>query len=120
MNLKMTKQALLLTLSVLAIACAAPARDSSSSNDIVAPVVLYKTEPHYPDSLRKQGITGMVRIEGTIDTTGQLRDPRVIVGQEPALNDLALAAVRNWRFKPATLNGQPVEVIFQVDVQFPR
>ena len=112
------KPALLLVLSFLTIACATTPRDPS--NDVVAPVILYKAEPHYPDSLRKQGITGMVRIEGIVDTTGQLRNPHVIYGSEPALNELALAAVSNWRFKPGTLNGQPVEVIFQVDVRFPR
>lgn len=87
--------------------------------DIMAPRVIYKVDPDYPTELRRAGVTGVVTIEATIDRSGQLLSPRVLRSSHPELEDLAMNAVSKWRFEPATKNGVPVDVLFQVEVTFP-
>lgn len=88
------------------------------SDDITPPRVVHKVDPEYPAELRRQGVTGIVTIEGLIDTSGRLVRPRILRSADPRLNEFALAAVREWRFRPGTVNGQPTEVLFEVDVRF--
>lgn len=82
------------------------------------PVAIHKVNPDYPPELRREGVTGVVTIVATIDRTGRLLEPRVVRSSDPRLDDLAVAAVRKWRFKPGTMNGEPVDVVFSVDVSF--
>jgi protein TonB len=59
----------------------------------------------------------VVIIEATIDTDGQVVAARVL-RSVPLLDDAALQAVRQWQYKPATLNGQAVAVLMTVTVRF--
>jgi protein TonB len=115
----------LLILSVLAVVlgCASGTPDvaagsSSVPADIKAPVLVHKVNPEYPASLRREGVTGMVTVEGRISTAGEMLDPRVTWSSDPRLEDPALAAVRQWHFRPGTVKGEPVEVLFSVDIKF--
>jgi protein TonB len=58
-----------------------------------------------------------VVLEVTISREGEVVDVRVINGQ-PLPIEAALEAVRQWKYQPTQLNGQPVEVISSVEVQF--
>ena len=107
--------------SLLAIGCATSPDVTTSTGvhgDVRAPQVIYKVDPDYPPELRRNGVTGVVTIEATIDRSGQLLNPRVLRSSDPRLEDLALAAVRKWRFRPGTLNGEAIDVLFRVDVGF--
>jgi len=58
-----------------------------------------------------------VIIEATIDERGNVTAARVL-RSAPLLDDAALAAVRQWKFTPALLNGEPIPVVMTVTVNF--
>ena len=86
------------------------------------PVLIESTKltPLYPELGRKAKLTGSVILEavvlkdGTVSNIKVLRTPRRGMGFEEA----AIDAVKQWRFRPALQNGQPVDVYFTVVVEF--
>ena len=62
-------------------------------------------------------IQGAVRLEALICTDGTIRSLRVLAGH-PLLVKAAIDAVARWRYQPTLLNGDPVEVITEIDVNF--
>lgn len=87
-------------------------------HEVKAPVVIHRVEPAYPVEARKARISGIAILEAMIDEGGVLRDVRVLKGLPEGLSEAAEAAVRQWTFKPATLEGQPVPVIFNLTINF--
>ena len=75
--------------------------------------------PDYPLEVACQGLGGKVELFVTIGTEGTVTraETRQSSGQ-PALDAAALEAVRDWRFRPATYNGQPVEAGIHVPITF--
>lgn len=71
----------------------------------------------FPDDAQAAGIQGAVEAEIVIDPTGAVADARV-VKSIPLLDDAALKAVREWRFEPTIVNGEPVPVRMVVTVRF--
>ena len=71
----------------------------------------------FPEEAQAAGIQGGVEAEIVIDPTGAVADAR-IVKSIPMLDDAALKAVREWRFEPTIVNGQPVPVRMLVTVNF--
>jgi TonB family protein len=86
--------------------------------DVRAPVVVQKVEPSYTEEARKAQINGIVIIEAIIGRDGVVKDARVIKPLPFGLDQAALDAVKQWKFKPGTLNGQPVDVVFNLTVNF--
>jgi periplasmic protein TonB len=86
--------------------------------NVKAPVAIERVKPDYTDTARKAKITGTVIVEAIIDTNGNVRDVRVIKGLPMGLGAQAEEAVKKWKFKPGTLNGEPVSVIFNLTVTF--
>ncbi len=81
--------------------------------------LIKKVDPVYPADLGQQGITGTVMLRAVISTTGEMLNPEVInTTVNPGLAQAALDAVRQWRYQPTLLNGQPVEVVTNIDVTF--
>src|SRR5437764_1164385 len=85
---------------------------------VKAPVTLTRVEPQYPEVARKARISGIVIVECIIDKGGTVRDVQVLKGLPFGLDQAAVEAVKKWKFKPGTLNGQPVDVIFNLTVNF--
>lgn len=107
--------------SFLAFACATtPAAQVSNDEpaDVVAPRVIQRADPEYPVHLRQQGVTGMVTIQALISKDGLIQNPRVLRSTDPRLEPYALEALRRWKFQPGTLKGQPVDLIFHIDMAF--
>jgi TonB family protein len=73
--------------------------------------------PAYPAEAIEQGLMGVVHLEAIITVEGTVRDIKVLSG-EPALAAAAVDAVRQWRYQPTFLNGRPVEVITDINVNF--
>jgi len=63
------------------------------------------------------GVEGVVILEAVIAEDGSVRDVRVL-RSNPLLEAAALEAVRQWRFSPTLLNGEPVPVVMTVTVAF--
>ena len=85
--------------------------------DIRPPVKVHHVAPSYPAIARSAGITGIVIVEAVIDRDGAVQDVRVL-RSVPLLDAAALEAVRQWRFTPTLLNGQPIPVVMTVTVSF--
>jgi protein TonB len=79
--------------------------------------LLHRVEPVYPPLARQTRISGTVELTGVIGTDGRIRELRVVSGH-PFLAAAALEAVRQWVYEPTLLNGEPVEVIAPITVNF--
>ncbi len=86
--------------------------------DVTAPVVTRRVEPLYPEDQKTMRISGMVILQTVIDATGKVVDAHVLKNLPGTFGDAALAAVKQWEFKPATQNGKPVTVTFKLVMQF--
>src|SRR5437660_8718785 len=86
--------------------------------DVKAPVAINKVDPQYPEVARKARISGIVIVECTISRNGDVTDIHVLKPLPFGLDQAAVDAVKRWKFKPGTLNGQPVDVIFNLTVNF--
>jgi protein TonB len=95
----------------------APTTPLRIGGDVKAPRPLHTPAPEYPFLARQARVSGTVRLEAVITTDGGIRSIRLIQGH-PLLTAAAIAAVKGWRYTPPTLNGEPIEVIMQVDVNF--
>lgn len=73
--------------------------------------------PVYPALARQARIEGVVRLAAVISRDGTILDLRALSGH-PLLIPAALAAVQHWVFRPTTLNGDPVEVATDIEVNF--
>ena len=87
--------------------------------DITAPKKIRDVKPTYPPDALAAGLEGLVILEATIATDGTVKDVRVL-RSVPAFDEAAAAAVREWKFMPTTLNGNPVDVLMTVTVNFTR
>lgn len=85
--------------------------------NVKRPELVHKVEPQYPPLARQTRVKGNVVIDCVIDKQGNVTQAKIISGH-PLLVQSALAAVKQWKFKPTTLNGQPVDVAMTVTVQF--
>jgi protein TonB len=73
--------------------------------------------PVYPPEAKAQGIEGKVRLQAILDKDGKVANLVVLSG-DPMLATAALDAVRQWQYSTTLLNGDPVEVVTQIDVNF--
>jgi protein TonB len=78
---------------------------------------LNRVQPVYPPLARQTRIQGTVKLHAIIAKDGSVQQLEVLSGH-PLLVQAALDAVRQWRYKPTLLNGEPVEVDTTVDVIF--
>jgi TonB family protein len=79
--------------------------------------LISKVEPVYPPLAKAARVQGMVRFDATIGPDGRIQNLHVVSGP-PLLVNSALEAVKQWVYKPTLLNGQPVTVMTQVDVNY--
>jgi TonB family protein len=87
--------------------------------NIRVPMKVRDVHPTYPASMRAAGREGVVPIEAIISRDGSVSTARVLSAQvHPGFAAAALDAVRQWRFTPTLLNGEPVEVVMTVSVTF--
>ena len=80
-------------------------------------MLIQRIEPTYPTLARAARVQGDVVLSAIISTSGQIENLQLVSGH-PMLVPAAIAAVRQWRYKPYLLNGQPVEVETTITVIF--
>jgi protein TonB len=85
--------------------------------DVQAAKIITRVIPAYPLMARQTRISGTVKLIGVIAKDGTVQKLQVVSGH-PFLVQAALAAVRQWVYRPTLLNGEPVEVIAPIDVIF--
>jgi TonB family protein len=77
-----------------------------------------KVQPVYPTAAKSAGVQGVVEMEATISKDGVPVELRVVSSPSSDLSESALEAVRQWRYRPTLLNGQPVEIVTTVVVNY--
>jgi TonB family protein len=101
-----------------AVAVAAPGRFGQQSGPLVAPVPLDAPAAHYTDAARKAKITGNCLVRIVVDAYGIPQNPEILKSLDPGLDQEAIKAVMQYRFKPAIRNGQPVPVHITIAITF--
>lgn len=86
---------------------------------VTEPVLLSSVAPVYPVIAKEAGITGDVVVKTSLDKNGNIGHMEIVSGP-PMLRQSALEALRRWKYKPSTLNGEPVAVTILVTLRFHR
>ena len=73
--------------------------------------------PVYPDIARRAGVQGIVRLQVRATKDGRIEVDKIL-GGSPTLADAAIAAVKQWRVRPFSSGGRPIEVISTVTFNF--
>ena len=87
-------------------------------NGVSAPRVIHKVEPIYSDEARAARYQGTVVLEAIIQKDGSVEIARVVRSLGFGLDEKAIEALSQWRFEPAKLNGEPVSVALNIEVNF--
>jgi protein TonB len=87
------------------------------SSGVSTGMLVRKVPPSYPPLARQARIQGTVILQATISKEGSIENLQLISGH-PMLAPAAIEAVKQWKYKPYLLNGEPVEVETQVQVNF--
>jgi len=85
---------------------------------VSAPVLIYHVDAEFSDEARKQKYQGLCLVEITVDAQGNPQNPRVPRPLGMGLDENAIKAIMQYKFKPATFNGKPVPVRIGVEVNF--
>ena len=89
-----------------------------SDQGVKPPVVVKDVKPSYtPDAMRRK-VQGVVEVEAVVLTDGTVGDVTVTRSLDPDLDEQAVKATKQWRFKPGTRDGQAVNVLVQIDLTF--
>jgi len=87
------------------------------SSGVSQGMLVRRIEPQYPPLARQARVQGAVLLEAMISKEGTIEGLRVVSGH-PMLVPAAVLAVKQWRYKPYLLNGEPVEVDTTIQVNF--
>jgi TonB family protein len=113
------------TISATAMAAIAPPPPPSDPNvkritvggNVQQAKLVNQPKPQYPPLAKQARISGVVHLQALIGVDGSVKNLQVISGH-PLLIPAALEAVQQWVYQQTLLNGQPVEVLTQIDVNF--
>jgi protein TonB len=96
---------------------AAPSQRVRVSQGVMSGLLSSRVQPTYPEDAKQAGIQGKVVLKALIDKEGNVEDVQLMSGPEQ-LAPAAIEAVKQWRYKPYRMNGEPVNVETQVLVNF--
>jgi len=88
------------------------------SSGVTAGLLIRKVEPTYPQMAKIARVQGAVVLAALIGKDGTIQNLHVVSTASPLLNAAAMDAVKQWKYKPYILNGEPVEVDTNVTVNF--
>lgn len=86
--------------------------------DVQKPEKLNAPQPQYTEIARKARIQGVVIVQAIINKEGDVTNVKVLKGLGMGLSEEAVKAIKTWKFSPATLNGKPVDVYYNLTVNF--
>ena len=87
---------------------ASTARTNPNGEQVQQAQLISRKDPEYPPIAKQSGAQGEVVLTATIGVDGKVKDVKVVSGH-PLLRNAAMAAVKQWVYKPTILNGKPVE-----------
>ena len=82
------------------------------------PMILFKVDPQYSEEARKARYQGTVVLEAIIRSDGTIEILRVVRSLDFGLDENAIQALKQWKFRPGMRNGQPVDVVLNIEVNF--
>jgi protein TonB len=82
------------------------------------PEPVLQTAPLYPLALKREGSSGVVKVEFVVDTDGRVLEPFVIETSHSGFNDAAVSAVLKWKFRPGVRGGKKVNTRMAVPIVF--
>jgi protein TonB len=85
---------------------------------VSAPVVIYQVDPEFSEEARKAKFMGVVTVNLIVNAQGMPQNVRVLRGVGMGLDEKAVEAVRQYKFKPAMEGGKPVPVELNIEVNF--
>ncbi len=85
--------------------------------DIMASKLIRKVDPLYPRIAQITRVSGTVELEAVIDEEGNVTEPKILSGNE-LFNKAALDAVKQWKYSPTILNGEPIQIVTMIKVIF--
>ena len=88
------------------------------SDGVTLPQLIHKVEPEFTDEARKARYQGAVRLRVVVGPDGLVQRVELLKPLGLGLDERAIDAVRQWRFRPGTKNGRPVSVEAEVEVTF--
>ena len=92
--------------------------NGSEKGGVVPPLVLYKVDPEFSEEARKAKYQGTVVLTIEVGPDGRAHAIRVASGLGLGLDEKAIEAVLQWKFRPATRNGRPVTASATIEVNF--
>jgi TonB family protein len=96
---------------------AAPAAALAVGGDVKQAKLIASVPPSYPVLAKNQHVSGDVRIDALIDANGRVTTMKIVSGPT-LLHQAAMDALRQWKYQPATLNGNAVPMHLTVTIQF--
>jgi TonB family protein len=87
-------------------------------NGVSPPAVTSRVDPEYTEEARAAKVSGTVRLAVVVDKEGMARNIRVVSSLGSGLDEKAIEAVSQWRFRPGQKDGQPVNVRATIEVNF--
>jgi TonB family protein len=85
---------------------------------VTLPVLVKQVHPQYTQEAMRARIEGVVKLECVVLGDGTVDDVRVVQALDPGLDEEAIKAALQWRFKPGTKDGQPVAVQISLEMSF--
>jgi protein TonB len=95
----------------------APPPRPGPGGQLQPPQLISSPPPAYPANARAQRVQGVVVLDALVDETGKVVETVVISGPL-LLQSAAQEALRNWKYQPARLNGEPIPVHTKVNLRF--
>jgi protein TonB len=99
------------------VQAATTARTNAGSGQVQQAQLVSRKNPDYPPLAKQAGAHGEVVLTAVIGVDGKVKDVKVVSGH-PLLRNAAVAAVKQWVYKPTTLNGKPVESESRIVLNF--
>lgn len=102
----------------LALLCSLGTGANTAAAEETKALALRTPPPEYPETLRRDGVTGTVVVKIQIGSDGKVSAAEVVKSNQHKLEIFAARAVKKWVFKPATRDGVNVESSLVIPIQF--
>ena len=107
--------------AILAVATGAAQKSGPykvGEEGVKAPVLTREVKPAYTEGAMRRQVQGSVEVEAVVQQDGTVGDVTVKTSLDPELDEEAVKATKQWRFRPGTKDSQPVDVLVNIELTF--